>query len=440
MKALDTDLRPGAEDARPGGEAEDLRAVLISKDDSVREVVFDTIRTGGLPITVGLDIIPPPRPLDSDHLERLRSYDPHVVILHMAGDADLDVRTAGAIASGLPRTALVGLGPELDASRLLEAMRAGVGEYVPGPVEPAGVLDALERVMRKSGWRDSVEGGRNGELYAFFSPKGGSGSTTVVTNLGIELHRLTGKKTLLVDLDLELGEIASLLGVRPRFNFIDLVWNVHRMDADLLASYIEGHKSGVQVLSAPFEPQVGEQVNGEDIARALDLLRSHYDYVLVDTSKSLNAAARAALRAADRIFPVTNLDVPSLRNLKRCLPVLNDVTAGDASQVRVVVNRFDANGLVGLKDVEETLGIEVYWTLPNDFKTVITSISTGEPLVLQGNSRYAKELRALARDVASVGRDGAKPSLVGRLLSRFRTASPGTTPRRPAPVEASAHG
>lgn len=422
-------------------DAEPLRAVLISKDDHVREIVFDSIEDGALPITIGLDIIPPPRPLDSEHLDRLRSYDPDIVILHMADDPDQDVRTASAIASGVPGTTLVGLGPELDAARLLEAMRAGVVEYVPGPVEPASVLDALERVMRKSGWGSSLEGRRNGKLLAFFSPKGGSGSTTVVTNLGIELHRLTGKKTLLVDLDLELGEIASLLGVQPRFNFVDLIRNVHRMDADLLSSYIEGHKSGVQVLSAPFEPDVGEQVGAEEITRALGLLRRHYDYVLVDTSKSLSAPARAALQSADQIFLVTNVDVPSLRNLKRCLPILDGVTAGDETRLRLVVNRFNGKGLVGLKDIEETLGLEVYWTLPNDFDTVITSISAGQPLVLHGSSRFAKELKALARDIAGGARGETKASLVGRLLSWVRSKSARSkSTSQYAPAEVSTHG
>jgi pilus assembly protein CpaE len=441
MKALDTDHRPGGEGMGPGDDAAHLRAVLISKDDHLRELVFDSIQNGALPITIGLDIIPPPRPLDSEHLQRLRSYEPHIVILGMTDDPDRDIRTAGAIASGIPRTALVGVGPELDASRLLEAMRAGVVEYVPGPVEPASVHDALERVMRKSGWAGSPEQRRSGKLLAFLSPKGGSGSTTVATNVGIELHRLTGKKTLLVDLDLELGEIASLLGVRPRFNFVDLVRNIHRMDADLLSSYIESHKSGVQVLSAPFEPEIGEQVGPEEITRALGLLRSHYDYVLVDTSKSLAAPAQAALQTADQIFLVTNLDVPSLRNLKRCLPILNRVTAGDETRLRLVVNRFNGKSLVGLKDVEETLGIEVYWTLSNDFDTVITSISAGQPLVLEGNSRYAKELKALARDIAGSAGGQTNASLVDRLLSRFRSRSSrkGST-RRYAPAEVSAHG
>jgi pilus assembly protein CpaE len=314
---------------------------------------------------------------------------------------------------------------------------------VPGPVEAARVREALERVIRKSGMAGSREGHRNGKLLAFFSPKGGSGSTTVITNVGIELHRLTGKKTLLVDLDLELGEISSLLGVRPRFHFVDLVRNFHRMDADLLASYIESHESGVQVLSAPFEPEIGEEVSGEQISRILGFLRSHFDYVLVDTSKSLAPPALAALQSADPIFLVTNMDVPSLRNLKRCLPTLDRVTAGDAERLRLVVNRFNGKSLVTLDDLEGTLGIEVYWTLTNDFETVIKANSAGQPLVLQGGSRYAGELKELARDIADGARGATrlKSSLMGRLLSPFRSTSTRTRPApKSGPVEASVHG
>ena len=443
MNTVDTELRGGLTSTPSGDDSKQFRAALITPDDRVRQVVSDSIRNGGLPVTIGLDIIPPPRPLDSEQLERLRAYEPGVIILDMADDPEPAIRAAGAIASGVPRAALVGLGPALDAPRLLDAMRAGVVEYVPDPVEPTDVRDALERVMRKSGWGNSLEGRRNGKVLAFFSPKGGSGSTTVVTNVGIELHRLTGKKTLLVDLDLELGEIASLLGVRPRFHFVDLVRNFHRMDADLLASYIESHESGVQVLSAPFEPEIGEEVTGEQIVRILGFLRSHYDYVLVDTSKSLAGPALGALQVADPIFLVTNMDVPSLRNLKRCLPILDKVTAGDAERLRLVVNRFNAKSLVTLDDIEETLGLEVYWTLLNDFETVIQSISAGQPLILSGGSRYADELKTLAGDIAAgaMGAPPSKASLLARLFRplRSRSSRTGTTPGS-APVEASAHG
>jgi pilus assembly protein CpaE len=446
MDTYDTDARNDWETSAPAYDRQQLKAVLISPDDHLRETVFQSIQEAGLPIRVDLDLAAFAQHLEHEHLERLRANAPHVVILDMGEDPERAIRVASAIAQGSPRPALVGVGPELDSSRLLEAMRAGLVEYMPRPIEASTVRDALSRVMGKRGWSEAHEGHRNGKLLAFFSAKGGSGSTSVITNVGIELHRLTGKKTLLVDLDLELGEIASLLGLRPRFHFVDLVRNFHRMDADLLPSYIESHESGVHVLSAPVEPEYGEEVSGEQIARILGFLRNHYDYVLVDTSKSLAPPALAALQTADPIFLVTNMDVPSLRNLKRCLPILDRVTAGESERLRLIVNRYNPKSLVRMEDLEETLGIEVSWTLTNDYATVIQSISTGQPLVLQGRSRYAQELKEMARDIVHGSRGAAaesKGSLVGRLLSPFRSTSRTAKKRVPlnaSPAEVSTHG
>jgi len=425
MDTYDMNARGEWDATEPTLDSQTAKLVFISADDHLRTTVLQSIQDAGLPIRVELDLAAPVQYLEPEHLERLRGASPHIVVLDMADEPERAIRVASAIASGSPRAALVGVGPELDSPRLLEAMRAGLVEYLPRPVEPAAIRDALGRVLSKRGWGDAHDGHRNGKLLAFFSAKGGSGSTSVVTNVGIELHRLTGKRTLLVDLDLELGEIASLLGVRPRFHFVDLVRNFHRMDADLLPSYIESHESGVHVLSAPFEPEYGEAVTGEQIARILGFLRKHYDYVLVDTSKSLSPPSLAALQTADPIFLVTNMDVPSLRNLKRCLPILDRVTAGEPERLRVIVNRYNPKSLVRLEDLEETLGIEVSWTLPNDYETVIQAISTGQPLVLQGHSKYAEELKELARDIVHGAPAAAKESkgLMGRLLSPFRTSS-----------------
>jgi pilus assembly protein CpaE len=443
MDSFETNVRSGPESTRHASVPPHLRAVLVSADGEFLESVVRCIQEAGLPLHIALEITAPERPLHPEHLERIRACEPHVVLLDMADDPDGAIRAAAAIGTGSPGAGLVGVGPDLEPAHLLGAMRAGVMEYLPRPVETSHLADALVRVMRKRGWHDVAEGHRLGKLLSFFSPKGGAGSTSVMTNVGIELHRLTGLKTLLVDLDLELGEIASLLGVRPRFHFVDLIRNFHRMDADLLTSYIESHESGVHVLSAPFEPEIGEEVTGEQIARILAFLRNHYDYVLVDTSKSLAPPALAALQAADPIFLVTNMDVPSLRNMKRCLPLLDRVTAGDAGRLRLVVNRFNPKSLVRLRDLEDTLGLEVYHTLTNDYETVIQASSTGRPLVLEGGSRYAEELSALARSIAH-GRGSkavSKGSLVKRLLTPFRSkAARAPVPLRSSPVEASSHG
>ena len=207
---------------------------------------------------------------------------------------------------------------------------------------------------------------------SFFSPKGGAGSTSVAVNTAVSLHVLTRRRVLLVDLDLELGETALLLGVEPRFSFVDLVRNFHRVDAGLLASYIERHDSGVELLSAPFHPAKAETVTGDQIRQILHFLKQHYDYVIVDSSKSFTAPTLATFEQSDNVFLVTNVDLPSLRNITRCLPLLERMGAVTGEDwLRILVNRYQPSDPIKLKEIEKTLGIPVFWTLSNDFESVM---------------------------------------------------------------------
>jgi pilus assembly protein CpaE len=228
-----------------------------------------------------------------------------------------------------------------------------------------------------------------------------------------------------VDLDLELGEIALLLGVQPRFNFVDMVQNFHRMDAELLASYIERHESGVHLLSAPYQPEKAEIVTGEEIRRILQFLRKHYDYVVVDTSKSFSPATLASLEQADLAFIVTNVDLASLRNLQRGFPLLKRMLSRGESHIRLVVNRYHPENDISLEDVQRTLGVPVFHSLSNDYEGVSRSISTGKPIVLNGNSKFSQDMKALGAHVTGIhmkkggrGRLRALTAPIGKLLGR----------------------
>jgi pilus assembly protein CpaE len=227
-----------------------------------------------------------------------------------------------------------------------------------------------------------------------------------------------------VDLDLELGEIALLLGVQPRFNFVDMVQNFHRMDADLLASYIERHGSGVHLLSAPYHPEKAEVVTGDEIRRILQFLRKHYDYLVVDTSKSFSPATLAALEQSELAFVITNVDLASLRNLQRGLPLLKRMLGRGESHMRLVVNRYHPDNDISLDDVQRTLGMSVYGTLCNDYEGISRSISSGTPIVLNGNSKFSRDMKTLGVAVTGLrdknGGRGRLRALSAPLSKLFR--------------------
>jgi pilus assembly protein CpaE len=206
-----------------------------------------------------------------------------------------------------------------------------------------------------------------------------------------------------VDLDLEFGETALQLGVEPKFSVLDVLRNFHRMDAGLLGSFVERHESGVHLLSAPYHLDRGAVVAEDQIHITLRLLKQHYDYVVVDTSGSFVPSTLAAFAEADRIFAVTNLNLPSLRNLQRCLPFLEQtVGKGAKDRIQILVNRYTGDDVIALNDVEQTIGVPVYRTLSNDYAAVSRAINSGKPVVLNGKSKYARDVQALGTELVGV--------------------------------------
>jgi pilus assembly protein CpaE len=396
-----------------------IPSVVISTDAGFREALKRALAASRQPITVAAEITVPFTAVADQQLKALREAKPVIVFIDLEKDPALGVRLTQFLADSHPELRFIAAGAPPSPELLMSAMQAGVSEYLTKPLTQDALGAALERMERKLG---SVAGATQepGKLLVFFSAKGGSGTTAVASNLAINLHQLTEKRVLLADLDLELGEIALFLGVQPRFNFVDLVQNFHRLDAELLASYIERHESGVHLLSAPFQPEKVEAVAGDQIRQILKFLKQNYDYIIVDTPRSFSPAAMAAFEQADAIYIVTAVDLPSLRNIKRSLPLLERITGGRVKErVRLVVNRYHPDNVISLDEVHRTLGLSVHWKLSNDYETVINSINAGEPLMLgNSSSPFRNDLKALGAQIAGLRPEGGKKA--GGLRRLFR--------------------
>ena len=263
-----------------------------------------------------------------------------------------------------------------------------------------------------------------GQILAFFGAKGGAGVTTAAANFAILAHRLTSRSTLLLDLDPHLGEAALVLGLEPRYTFIDVIQNFHRLDADLLDSYIVRHPSGVDLLSAPFHPEKAVNVTPEQIRRILTLLRDYYAYIVVDVT-AFSPTALTVFEAADQLFMLTNVDLPSLRNVQRFLPLLKQRMRRWDEQFHLVVNRQSPQDPISIPEIESSVGTKVFWRLANEYQPVAHALNTGKPVVLNGSSRYARDLTSMAEAVlglaaGSAARRQGRPSLATRLATLVR--------------------
>jgi pilus assembly protein CpaE len=398
-------------------EAQLPRAALISSDSSFVTMVKQLLTGPERPVSLELELAVPLFQFGEQQVHALRALSPELIILDLQDSQDLGLQLAQYLVDLNPAQLFIATGPVLSSEQLMLAMRAGVSDYLPKPVSPEDLRAAAIRSALKLRKPDGDKTRQPGKVLSFFSAKGGSGSTTLATNLAILIHRSTKAKTLLVDLDLELGESALVLGIKPRFNFVDFVENFRRMDAGLLASYIDHHPSGIDLLSAPVEPGKADSVTPEQIRRILGFLRQHYDYVVVDTPRSFAPTTLAVFEQADLLFIVGAADLPSLRNIQRGLPLFKRVLTKGEEQVRLILNRYDPSDTVSVEDVERSLGIKVFWKLSNDYEAVAGSVTSGKPIVMNGGSPYTRDLAGLAAQVTGIKPTGSNRSPIGRALA-----------------------
>ena len=395
---------------------ESLRCALISVDEAFRGTVTEIAQAPQRSLELALDIATPVTELRRDALDQVRRASPEVIFLDLGDDPVIGLMFVRALTEEAPDQIVILSGPRLDAEPLLEVMRAGAAEYLPKPVEAGDVAGALARVSRK------VRGAEKrptpaGKLISVFSAKGGVGASTTATNVAAQLARSTGKRTLLVDLDVEMGAVALLLGLRPRFSYLDLIENFHRLDEGLLESYVERHKSGLYVLSAPPLSE-GLNVTREQTRTLLEFVREHFEYVVLDLEKGLSPVSMVGMEQSDLVLVITTPELPTLRNVKRVLPTVERATGAGQEKIRVILNQYKEGMGISQGDIENTLGYQIFFTLERD-EGVLHSVNVGKPMVLNGSSKYAKNVKALVSEIRGSDTEVAA-GLTGRLKSVFR--------------------
>lgn len=352
--------------------------------------------------------------------QQIRRSEAQLIVLDMGDDPTVGLRLAKFLAEDNRTRAFVLTGPQVAPEVLLEAMRVGAVEYLPRPIDEPDLAAALARATRRLSGTDAREGQQQpGQITGFFGAKGGVGVSTVAANLAVAIAK-TGRSSVLIDLDLDLGGSAVILGLRPRYSVIDVVKNLHRLDRDLLQSLAETHESGLTVIASPVQPGPGETITRDQARAMLNFVRRHFDHVIVDLDRAISPVTIGAMESADELVVVTTPDVASLNNTKRALPVIERVTGNGGGQIRIVVNRRRTTDVITVGDVSKTLGKDVLATLPNDEVSLTESLNTGKPEVLRSRSKYGRELEALSRRLVSEHSPNGHRPKRGGMLGVFR--------------------
>jgi pilus assembly protein CpaE len=278
-----------------------------------------------------------------------------------------------------------------------EALEADVSDVLVLPQLLDNVVFVIKKAAHVKRALPTVTRAKVGRVVTVFSPKGGTGKTVTASNLSAALAK-QGKKTLLLDLDLQFGDAAIVMGIEPEKTVYDLVVAPGELDFEKLAGYTTKHPSGLDVLPAPLRPEDAELVTESKITRLLEVARECYDVIVVDTSPFFHGPMLATLDRTDELLVLCGLDVPTLKNVRLALQTL-ELLSFPMSRVRFVLNR--ANTKVGLskKEVETALKVGIDVELPSDRQVPVT-VNQGNPLVLaDSGSDFAKAMNALAKTI-----------------------------------------
>ena len=401
-----------------------LRTAVISGNRELRATVKELLQEFPQLMSIVADIPSAAGSLDADMLQTLHNKDPELVVADFADDPVSSLRLVRVLSEARPSRAVIGAGPELAPELLLEAMRSGISEYLPVPVDARELAETFRRVARKLGRKANGAPAVEGHLITFTGAKGGSGVSTAAVNAAAHAATLTGERVLLLDLDFEAGSSAVLTGISARYSILDLIDNLHRLDESLLASLVGEHESGLHVLPAPKELVDGNSPKPEHLRTVLRLLRQHYRLVVVDTARPLSPMGSTVIGQSDDVFLVVNPDLVSLRNAKRLLPHLREVRSESGLDPRIVLNRAYEGAEIGRQDIESTLELPVAFDLRRDEEAVTHSVNVGHPIVLNGSrSDYSRDAKTLGLEVARFVDQDVEPQqavgLVDRLKTRF---------------------
>lgn len=292
-----------------------------------------------------------------------------------------------------------------DPALLLRCMRAGAREFLPMPISIDSMSEALLRVssrrlempVQKTARRSMIQDSK-GKLLVFMSAKGGAGVTTIASGIAVTLAQEFGRRVLLIDLSLPLGDAALTLGISNRFSTVDALHNFHRLDGGLLASLIVRHESGLFVLPAPSD-FTASRFENDAVFKLLRIARQEYDYVVVDGGSRFEAHDAYMVDESANIYLVTQIGVAELRNSNRLVKQL--VVEGGPT-VEIIVNRYDSqSGEIDDGQIKKALTQPISWKIPNDYVAVRRMQNLGMPLN-QEDSQIARTLREMGESICGL--------------------------------------
>jgi pilus assembly protein CpaE len=369
---------------------EALSIALIGPEELTRRTAAEALRQGRGNEIREFDAYP----ADLDEVPKLLDQQYDVIIIDLDPNPEYALELVESLCANGAATVMV-FSSKPDSELLVRCMRAGAREFLTPPFAQATMTEALVRAAaRRPASRTQKK--TRGKLLVFLGAKGGAGVTTLACNFAVALAQDSGQSTLLIDLDLPLGDAALNLGIIAEYSTITALLDTSRLDLALLEKLIVKHSSGVWVLAAPGKfPTIN--ASNEAIDKLITVARQGFDNVVVDVGSKFDSTGTILYREATTVYLVTQAGIPELRNSNRLISQY--FQAGD-KKLEIVLNRYEPKAL-GVTDehIIKALTRPAQWKIPNDYPAVRRMQNTATPLIAV-DSPISRLIKKMARTVS----------------------------------------
>jgi len=379
------------------------KILVVDDDPNVQRLLRVTLKQEGFDVVVA-----------SDGAEGLRMWEeesPALILLDVTltkldgYEVATKIREAEGDSGHIP---IIMPTAEKEVEQKVRGLRAGADDYLVKPFHQAELLARMKSLLARFQSREGAAGKHAplGKLLAFYGAKGGVGTTTLAINAAIALHDEQSRRVALVDGVLQFGDHRVFLDLgNDRKSISDLV-SAPSIDADLMKSVLVRHDSGVDLLLAPPSPEDGDLVTENQMGQSLAILRTMYDYVVVDVEKRLGDLTLSVLDHADMIFVVMTADLSCLKNVRLVLEALGRI-GYEASKVKLLLNRSNAFTGISVQAAEGALKRQFEFKITNEYRVAISAQNSGTPFSFsKPDSPLAREIALLA---STVDRASAPP-------------------------------
>lgn len=350
-----------------------------------------------------------------------KQHQPDVILMDI-NMPDMDgIQATEAVLSQVPTTQVIMMSVQGEQDYLRRSMLAGAREFLIKPISAEELYNAIRHVnkLRTAERRytttaapvatgEAAGATQQGQVIAVFSPKGGAGSSVIAANLAVALRQSTNKKVALVDGNLSLGDLGVIMNLKSSKTIVDLSNRIAELERELLNDVLVSHTTQVKVLLAPPNPQTGELVTSDHLRAIVELMRTEFDYVVVDTQSSFQDKTLALLDVADRIIVLMTLEMTSIKNITQFLEVAG-LLEYPAEKITLVLNKADNRMGLRVDIVEDTIRHKISLQLANAGNDMALAINNGVPLVIEKrNIQITKDIFALAALLSNKGATAQK--------------------------------